>query len=41
MSRVGDITASESFVVMKANRKWINLPLDARRAAGDDNGQEA
>ncbi len=33
LSRVGDITASESFVVMKANRKWINLPLGARRVA--------
>lgn len=36
LSRVGDITASESFVVMKANRKWINLPPGARTSGADE-----
>jgi len=35
LSGVGDITASESFVVMKANRKWINLPPGARSVVGE------
>ena len=32
LHRVGGVRSSETFVVMKANRKWIHLPVGARKS---------
>lgn len=39
LSQVGGVLSSESFVVMKSRRKWLNLPPSVRRTFLEDSNR--